>query len=597
MIGRTFWPSAVSEMAGLPIEDTARAIAGLAAKDLVAGRPQSAIAGEMEYAFRQILTREVAYGMLPRSQRQRAHALAARWLEARLGERAEEAVEILAEHFRLAGDHTAAAAYLRRAASKARMLYANADAMRLFDQALHAAQRAGLTQEIPHLHLGRGDVHQLLGAYPAALADFEAGLAAAQQITDRALEAILENRIGLIRHRETRLEEAEAHFARAAALAREAGDDRTLGQSLVDLANIAWDSGDMEAADRILSEGVALLRGSGDPSGLARALNLRCMVHLAMGDGQGAIAAAEEALAAAREAGDKSREATSLSYLGVVHAWMGRPRTAIQYQMDSLSLAEAIGDRRRATYAREFLAQAYHDMGEWGEAIRLTLEFLLTAHQVTPLELPFNYMFLGQIYSEIGDMEHAREALRAASASAATARSLGWQKVAMLSAVQLARLEGDTEALNQALDRFMQAEVGAFVPSDGIALLPVGEALIETGRLDELRAMLAQVRPSIEKMDSSPYLASLAIVEARLAVHDGNMYAASALLDQAVRWVSGGNGAIMLRRALELRVLLFNQPEDREALERLHTRIAASLPEDLREVFLASQRVALVRRG
>jgi hypothetical protein len=48
----------------------------------------------------------------------------------------------------------------------------------------------------------------------------------------------------------------------------------------------------------------------------------------------------------------------------------------------------------------------------------------------------------------------------------------------------------------------------------------------------------------------------------------------------------------MLRRALELRVLLFGRPEDRETLERLHARIAASLPEDLREIFLANRRVA-----
>src|SRR3970282_1794117 len=106
------------------------------------------------YACRDILTRDVAYGLLPKAQRHRAHALTARWIESRMGERVEEVIEILAEHLRLAGDDGRAAVYLRRAAQKAYRLYASADAIRLFDQALESATRAALPpQEIASLYL------------------------------------------------------------------------------------------------------------------------------------------------------------------------------------------------------------------------------------------------------------------------------------------------------------------------------------------------------------------------------------------------------------------------------------------------------------
>ncbi|MDR7518083.1 MAG: adenylate/guanylate cyclase domain-containing protein [Armatimonadota bacterium] len=595
VIGRTFWPSAVAELAALSVEEARHAIQLLMAKDLVAGHQSSTIAGETEYAFRQTLTRDVAYGMLPRSQRQRAHALAARWLEERLGERAEEAIEVLAEHFRTAGDHAKAAAYLQRAAAKARRLYANHDAIRLYDQALEAASKASLAEQIPRIALGRGEVHQLLGRYPAALADLEMGLAVAQQTGDRALEVVLEHRIGFVHHREARLEEAEAHFTRAAELARAQGDRQTLGLSLVDLATVNWDRGCMPAADRILTEGITLLRDLGDRSSLARALNLRCMLHLALGNGAEALAAAQEALVTAREAGDRSREATSLSYLSVVHNWLGRSRVGIEYATAALAIAESIGDRRRMAYAKEFLTQALTDLGEWGEGIRLTLEYLPLAYEVTPQELLFCYTFLGLMYYEIGVWDRAREAFRTAATFPTS--SPGWRKVSLMAMAYVARLDQDLHALHQVLDQLLPLPAGQFVPTDGAVILPIAEALRDAGRLDDLRGFLANHGPVIERLAAPPHLAALDSAKALLALRDGDRHAARAHLDEAVRLAESCEHVVTIRRAREVRLEAFNTEEDRQALRGLYARIADGLPDDLREVFLASPRVAPIVGG
>src|SRR2546421_4286475 len=52
------------------------------------------------YNFRHILIQEVAYGTLPRSERARLHAQAARWGEQNAGEREDALAEILAFHYR-----------------------------------------------------------------------------------------------------------------------------------------------------------------------------------------------------------------------------------------------------------------------------------------------------------------------------------------------------------------------------------------------------------------------------------------------------------------------------------------------------------------
>ena len=52
------------------------------------------------YAFRHILIQEVAYGTLPRSERARLHAAAAKWVESNAGQREVALAEILAFHYR-----------------------------------------------------------------------------------------------------------------------------------------------------------------------------------------------------------------------------------------------------------------------------------------------------------------------------------------------------------------------------------------------------------------------------------------------------------------------------------------------------------------
>ncbi|MGQ0548626.1 MAG: AAA family ATPase [Armatimonadota bacterium] len=594
VLDRKFWPSAVAPLAGLFEEETIKAIEDLIKKELVVARPQSSIAGEREYAFRHILTRDVAYGMLPRSQRQRAHGEAGRWLETRLGERVEEAVEIVAEHFRMAGDDARAAPYLQRAGNKARRQYDNDNALRLFDQALEAAARAGAPKsDIARIRGDRGEVHQLRGAYKAALDDFEQGLAAARDGNDRALEAVLENRVGLIHHRELRLDQAEAHFRRAAALAREAENRLTLGLSLVDLANVAWDRGRLGPDDTTLVEGIGFLRETGDKSSLARGLNLMCMAKYAAGYRQAAIVAAQEGLAAAREAGDKSRQATSLSYLSVINSFWGNYEDAIRDGEAAIALAKEIDDKRRLAFTLSFVAHARGSLGEWGEALGQLESSLPLVAEYAKVHLPFPSLYLAEIYYEIGDVERARTML--APVAKIEAVNPSWQMVKLAVDMILTLHDHDTGALERALEEIGRLPWEVFVPDDGEMVLPMGEVLLETGRIEELRQFLRDRRPVVERWGAPPHLAALEIFEGHLALRDGNSEQALVHIDKAVQLGRSVGDVFTIRRALELRLHITGSREDHEPLRALLSRLAASLPDDLRATFLASPRAAVLR--
>ena len=116
-------------------------------------RVGSSFAGQPEYTFKHILTRDVAYDSIPRRDRGSAHAQVARWLEGTAGDRACEFGELLAHHYAAAVSlaeqagaapdpdlRASALHWLLRASDDARCKYVLGRAERLAHDALALAQ-------------------------------------------------------------------------------------------------------------------------------------------------------------------------------------------------------------------------------------------------------------------------------------------------------------------------------------------------------------------------------------------------------------------------------------------------------------------------
>ncbi|MGZ8795441.1 MAG: ATP-binding protein [Gaiellaceae bacterium] len=94
VIGRVFWTGPVYEL----VEGLAPDLHLLETRDFIRQRGGSSLAGEVEYAFKHSLTREVAYGSLTKVRRAQLHTQFADWLE-RLGEGRDEHAPLLAHHY------------------------------------------------------------------------------------------------------------------------------------------------------------------------------------------------------------------------------------------------------------------------------------------------------------------------------------------------------------------------------------------------------------------------------------------------------------------------------------------------------------------
>ncbi len=101
VLGNVFWLGAVVAETGLERAEAERLLHGLERKEFVRRERRSSIADDVQYSFRHVLVRDVAYGQLPRARRAEAHVQAAAWLESLPGGR-EELAEQLAHHYGLA---------------------------------------------------------------------------------------------------------------------------------------------------------------------------------------------------------------------------------------------------------------------------------------------------------------------------------------------------------------------------------------------------------------------------------------------------------------------------------------------------------------
>jgi DNA-binding SARP family transcriptional activator len=133
------------------------------------------------YRFGHDTLREVIYNELAPETRQSLHLRAAESLEREHFAR----VEALAQHLYLAGAWDKALPYLIQAGDRAREVYAWQDALRCYDQAIDAAERAGTEAADLYtrceIQLKRSAAATPLGDYPIVIAAYEAALDLAAQ--------------------------------------------------------------------------------------------------------------------------------------------------------------------------------------------------------------------------------------------------------------------------------------------------------------------------------------------------------------------------------------------------------------------------------
>ncbi|HEX8135825.1 MAG TPA: hypothetical protein VF880_20635, partial [Actinomycetes bacterium] len=291
VLGPVGWVGALGEVGGHPPDRLDACLERLEAKEFVQRFGRSGVAGEVQYAFRHALVRDVAYGQVVRAERASKHRRAAAWVEGLAPDRAEDRAELLAYHYR------AALAFARAAGT----------------------EPAGLADRTRAALRDAGDRAAALGGYETAARFHAEALALCADGDAERGELLL--RLGRDRCRSDMTGQEQLAAAREALLA--AGRPLAAAEAEMLLGELAFlhGRGDQRAVqvDRALA-----LVADAPPSASKAAVLRGAMMHLVVASRSAeARRAAGEVLAMARDLGLVELEADALGAIGTTRVEAG----------------------------------------------------------------------------------------------------------------------------------------------------------------------------------------------------------------------------------------------------------------------------------
>jgi predicted ATPase len=418
---------------------------GLVARDYLMQIPDSTFPGDVEYAFKHNLEREMIRRMANPATLRAYHSYLAEWLEYMLEDRGEEQLDMIATHLNQGGRPHKAAMYWMSAGNGARTRYAYRRAIRYYSSALQCMNESESVLLFELLH-NLGDVQQQAGDSKAALETFERMREIAWRMDNLNKTGAAHNRIGRVHREAGRLDESLRHLGAAMALFRMANDERGIASSLDDIGKVHWLKGDYDLALKQMIEALELRREIGDLRSIALSLNNIGLVQQDSGVFAEAIQFFQESLKIRREINDKPGILVSLNNLGTVYVDKGDQEVAVKLWQEGLDEARNIDDKLRQTYLLTNIGVALYHMERFSDAIETLSQASELAEELGDrILIGETARALGKTHALMGDHQQAREYLNKALATFEQLRSRVQNGIALRTLAEITLAGGWSE--------------------------------------------------------------------------------------------------------------------------------------------------------
>jgi tetratricopeptide (TPR) repeat protein len=421
-------------------------------------------------AFKHALIRDVAYEMLPKAVRAQKHFEVAGFIENRAGERVEEVVSLLADHYgraaQLGAELSLAASdlepyrakalhYLEAAGDAARAFYSNAQAFSNYEA---AREQAGEDAEaIARIVEKQGDVALRLGRVDVAIDVWERALAHHSGREDLERVAELHRKIGAALAHKGERKQAIEHHQRGINLIKDGEPSLALVRLYEEAAWLYMQTGDNMLAIYASEKALRLAELLGEVRAASRAHGIFGRVFGRIGDTVKARENLERAVELARDS-DAHETVLALLALGQhLESSDGDYTGAAETYREALALAKQIGDIPAEIELHAAVAQLALYGGDWETLERssdASAELSEREGLIGKLCLP--YALRGRLHWRNGEWQQSERAYRRAHE---LAEQIGWSEVCFDALYGLSttfrdqgELEGAESVLAQALE-------------------------------------------------------------------------------------------------------------------------------------------------
>ncbi len=480
VVGRTFWEGSLAALAEEEGRDLGQALTGLQEKDILAPGAESRLAGERELAFKHVLIRDVAYGMLPKAVRCRKHFEVGRFIEDRAGDRTDEVVTLLAEHYgrsaalgaeggvesrELTQITERAVRYLEEAGDASALLYANPASVAHYR---HALGLLGSEDDVAAARIGekQGDVALRLGRVDAAIEVWGECLDHHRREEDLDRVADLHRKLGAALAVKGERKAAIENYQRGINLLKDGPPRLELVRLYEEAAWLYLQTGDNMLAIYASEKALRLAERLGETRAASRAHGIFGRVFGRIGDTEKARSNLERSVELARGS-DHGETILALLALGRhLEISEADARGAGEAYDEALALAEQVGDLPSQVELHSAVAQLAAYRADWEQVRRSTDASADLAEReglVSKLCLP--YALRGLLRWREGSLDRAEERFRRAHE---LAEQVGWSELSFQALYGLAltlRDRGDyadaVTALGQAIDVCERAGLAA----------------------------------------------------------------------------------------------------------------------------------------
>ena len=472
VVGRTFWASSLATLAQEENRDLEAALTALQEKDILAPGAEGRLLGERELAFKHVLIRDVAYKMLPKAVRSRKHFEVGRFIEERAGDRTDEVVALLAEHYGRAAAlgheggvpaeelqpiRERAVRFLEEAGDGASLLYSNREAVAHYQHAHEVGEQGVDDAVLMRIAEKQGDVALRLGRVDAAIDLWQRCLDYHRGQEDLERVADLHRKIGSGQAHKGERKAAIEHYQKGINLLKDGPPRLELVRLYEEAAWLYLHTGDNMLAIYASEKALRLAERLGETRAASRAHGIFGRVFGRIGDTEKARSNLERSVELARGS-DHGETILALLALGrhfeISEAETGR---ASEAYTEALALAKQVGDLPSQVELHAALAQLAVYRADWTQVEESTAASAELAEReglVGKLCLP--YVLRGLMRWRSGEHDGAEQLFRRAHE---LAEQVGWSELAFAALYGLAvtlrdrgDLSGAVTALDQATD-------------------------------------------------------------------------------------------------------------------------------------------------